>query len=92
MSTLPAFRLIGDRLLVRRDIEQAQTAAGLHIPETARDKLQAGEVVKVGPGVRADGLEPGARVVFGKYSEQEIALDGATFLILRESSILGVEL
>ena len=70
---------------------------GIIIPDTAKEKPQQGKVIAVGKGkVRDDGtvspldVQAGDKVLFGKYSGQEIKLDGDEFLIMREDEILGV--
>ena len=87
-----------DRVILRR-IEDTvnQTAGGLFIPDTAKEKPQEGEVIAVGEGkYKEDGtrqtldVKAGDRVLFGKYSGSEIKLDGEEFLIMREDEILGV--
>jgi chaperonin GroES len=87
-----------DRVIVRRIEESTnQTAGGLFIPDTAKEKPQEGEVIAVGEGkYKEDGtrqtldVNAGDRVLFGKYSGSEIKLDGEEFLIMREDEILGV--
>jgi len=87
-----------DRVIIRR-IEDStnQTAGGLFIPDTAKEKPQEGEVIAVGAGkYKDDGtrqtldVKAGDRVLFGKYSGSEIKLDGEEYLIMREDEILGV--
>jgi chaperonin GroES len=91
------FRPLYDRVLVKRIEAEERSAGGLVIPDTAKEKPQQAEVVAVGRGRRLkDGrvlelqVKPGDRVLFGKYSGDEIKLDGATHLILREDDILAV--
>ena len=87
-----------DRVIVRRlDEKSNQTAGGLYIPETAKEKPQEGEVIAVGAGkYKEDGsrqpldVKEGDRVLFGKYSGSEIKIDGEEFLIMREDEILGI--
>jgi chaperonin GroES len=87
-----------DRVIVRRIEESAnQTAGGLFIPDTAKEKPQEGEVIAVGEGkYKEDGtrqtldVKAGDRVLFGKYSGSEIKLDGEEYLIMREDEILGI--
>ena len=87
-----------DRVIVRRIEDSAsQTAGGLFIPDTAKEKPQEGEVIAVGEGkYKEDGtrqtldVRAGDRVLFGKYSGSEIKLDGEEFLIMREDEILGI--
>ena len=87
-----------DRVIVRRIEDNVnQTAGGLFIPDTAKEKPQEGEVIAAGAGkYKEDGtrqaldVQEGDRVLFGKYSGSEIKLDGEEFLIMREDEILGV--
>lgn len=87
-----------DRVIIRR-IEDSvnQTAGGLFIPDSAKEKPQEGEVIAAGDGkYKEDGsrqsldVKAGDRVLFGKYSGSEIKLDGEEFLIMREDEILGI--
>ena len=87
-----------DRVIIRRIEDNVnQTAGGLFIPDTAKEKPQEGEVIAVGAGkYKEDGtrqtldVKEGDRVLFGKYSGSEIKLDGEEFLIMREDEILGI--
>ena len=87
-----------DRVILRRIEDNVnQTAGGLFIPDTAKEKPQEGEVIAVGEGkYKEDGtrqtldVKAGDRVLFGKYSGSEIKLDGEEFLIMREDEILGM--
>ena len=90
-------RPLHDRIIVERIEESEQLVGGIIIPDTAKEKPQQGKVVAVGNGkVKDDGsvtpldVRAGDTVLFGKYSGQEIKLDGAEFLIMREDEILGV--
>ncbi len=87
-----------DRVIIRRIEDNVnQTAGGLFIPDTAKEKPQEGEVIAVGEGkYKEDGtrqtldVKAGDRVLFGKYSGSEIKLDGDEFIIMREDEILGI--
>src|SRR5882762_1326792 len=90
-------RPLYDRLVVKRIEETERMQGGLHIPDSAREKPQEGEVVAVGKGKRLeDGkLVPldvtvGDRILFGKYSGSDIKLDGEEYMIMREDEGLGV--
>jgi chaperonin GroES len=90
-------RPLYDRIVVKRVEEKEQMHGGLYIPDTAKEKPQEGEVVSVGKGKRLeDGkvvpldVQPGDRILFGKYSGSDIKLDGEEFLIMREDEVLGV--
>jgi len=87
-----------DRVIIKR-IEDSvnQTAGGLFIPDSAKEKPQEGEVIAAGQGkYKEDGtrqsldVKAGDRVLFGKYSGSEIKLDGEEFIIMREDEILGI--
>ena len=91
------FRPLHDRVLVRRVEEEAKTAGGIIIPDTAKEKPQEGEVVAVGTGARGDDNEivpmdvkAGDRILFGKWSGTEVKAEGEDLLIMKESDILGV--
>ena len=90
-------RPLHDRLIVERIEDTEQMVGGIIIPDTAKEKPQQGKVLAVGKGkVRDDGsvtpldVKPGDTVLFGKYSGQEIKLDGTEYFIMREEEILGV--
>ena len=87
-----------DRVIIRRIEESSnQTAGGLFIPDSAKEKPQEGEVIAAGEGkYKEDGtrqtldVKAGDRVLFGKYSGSEIKLDGEELIIMREDEILGI--
>lgn len=87
-----------DRVIVRRlDETSNQTAGGLFIPDSAKEKPQEGEVIAAGAGKYKENgerqtldVKAGDRVLFGKYSGSEIKIDGEELLIMREDEILGI--
>ena len=90
-------RPLHDRIIVERIEEGEQQVGGIIIPDTAKEKPQQGKIIAAGKGkVKDDGsvtpldVKAGDTVLFGKYSGQEIKLDGDEFLIMREDEILGV--
>ena len=90
-------RPLHDRILVKRIEEGEQKIGGIIIPDTAKEKPQQGKVVAVGGGkVKDDGrrialdVKDGDTILFGKYSGQEIKLDGEEFLIMREEEVLAI--
>jgi chaperonin GroES len=91
------FRPLHDRILVRRFEEGEVVKGGIIIPDTAKEKPQQGEVIAVGNGkiletgtkVPLD-VKAGDRILFGKYSGNEIKIEDEEFLILREDEVLGV--
>ena len=91
------FRPLHDRVVVKRIQEEAKTAGGIIIPDTAQEKPQEGEIVAVGPGALNDkgervalDVKAGDRVLFGKWSGTEVKVDGQDLLIMKESDIMGV--
>ena len=90
-------RPLHDRIIVERIEEGEQQVGGIIIPDTAKEKPQRGTIIAAGKGkMQDDGtvtpldVKAGDTVLFGKYSGQEIKLDGDEFLIMREDEILGV--
>ena len=90
-------RPLYDRIVVKRIEEQETTRNGIVIPDSAKEKPQEGEVMAIGRGKRLDGgkmvalgVQPGDRILFGKYSGNEITLDGTEYIIMREDDVLGV--
>jgi chaperonin GroES len=90
-------RPLSDRIVVNRIKEQETTHSGIVIPDSAKEKPQEGEVVAVGPGKRLDNgrlvaadVKAGDRILFGKYTGNEITLDGHEYVIMREDDVLGV--
>jgi chaperonin GroES len=91
------FRPLHDRVVVRRIEQEAKTAGGIIIPDTAKEKPQEGEIVAVGPGGRDESgklipidVKAGDRVLFGKWSGTEVKIDGEELLIMKESDIMGI--
>jgi chaperonin GroES len=90
-------RPLNDRVMVLRLEEEQKTVGGIIIPDTAKEKPQEGKVIAVGPGkVDEKGkrmgmdVKAGDRILFGKYSGNEIKVDGVEHLIMREEDILAV--
>jgi chaperonin GroES len=91
------YRPLHDRLVVRRLEDGEQTVGSIIIPDSAKEKPQRGTVIAVGSGtVKDDGtrvpldVTPGDLILFGKYTSQEITLDGEELLIMRENEVLAV--
>ena len=90
-------RPLHDRILVHRIEEGEQKVGGIIIPDTAKEKPQQGKVVAVGAGKSKDDgkripldVKEGDTILFGKYSGQEIKIDGEEYLIMREDEVLSV--
>ncbi len=90
------FRPLSDRVLVKRITEEEKTKGGIIIPDSAKEKPQEAKVVAVGPGRHEDGkvvamsVKAGDRILFSKYSGNEVKLDGEEHLIMKEDEILGI--
>ena len=87
---------LGDRVVLERELAESTTAGGIVLPDSAQDKPQKGKVVAVGDGhVKNDGtkialsLKKGDRVLFSSYAGDEIKIDDAEYLLLRESDVLA---
>ena len=90
-------RPLHDRILVKREEETEEKIGGIIIPDTAKEKPQRGKVVAVGNGKIADDgkrvaldVKSGDRILFGKYSGNEVKIDGDDYLILREEDVLAI--
>jgi chaperonin GroES len=90
-------RPLHDRIIVERIEEGEQKVGAIIVPDSAKEKPQQGKVIAVGKGkVDKDGkvtpldVKEGDTILFGKYSGQEIKLDGEEYLIMREEEVLGV--
>ena len=90
-------RPLHDRLIVQRLEEGEQKIGGIIIPDSAKEKPQQGKVIAAGNGkVKDDGkrvpldVKKGDLILFGKYTSQEVKLDGQEYLIMREDEVLAV--
>jgi len=90
-------RPLQDRILVQRVKEEEKTKGGIIIPDTAKEKPVEGRVIAVGIGKLSEEgnrialeVKKGDRILFGKYSGNEIKIEGEEYLIMREDDVLGV--
>ena len=90
-------RPLNDRILVKRVAEKSETASGIIIPDTAKEKPQEGKIVAAGPGkIDEKGerlpleISVGDRILFAKYAGTEITIDGETHFFMREDDVLGI--
>lgn len=91
------FKPLHDRVLVERLESESKTAGGIIIPDTAKEKPVEGLVIAVGNGAKSDNgdiiplqVKPGDKVLFGKWSGNEVKLDGKDYLVMKESDIIGI--
>lgn len=87
---------LGDRVVIKKVEAEETTKSGIVLPGTAKEKPQMAEVVAVGPGGMVDGKEVkmevkvGDKVIFSKYSGNEVKIDGEELTILRQDDILAI--
>jgi chaperonin GroES len=91
------FKPLYDKVLVERLESDSKTTGGIIIPDTAKEKPMEGRVISVGPGAKSEkgGVTPlqvkvGDKILFGKWSGNEIKLDGKDYLVIKESDIMGI--
>ena len=90
-------RPLHDRVIVKRVEEERTSAGGIVLPDSATEKPSEGEILAVGNGkqldngeVRALEVKVGDKVLFGKYSGNEVKVDGEDLIVMREEDIMGI--
>ncbi|MGH7355670.1 MAG: co-chaperone GroES [Candidatus Rokuibacteriota bacterium] len=90
-------RPLHDRMLVKREEEGEEKIGGIIIPDTAKEKPQRGKVAAVGAGKLDEhgkriplDVKSGDKILFGKYSGNEVKIDNVDYLILREEDVLAI--
>jgi chaperonin GroES len=85
-------RPLADRVLIEPKEAETQTAAGLYIPDTAKEKPQQGVVIAAGPGKKDEPMEVkvGDQVLYGKYAGTEVTVEDKKYLIVKQSDILAI--
>ena len=85
-------RPLSDRVLVEPKEAETKTAAGIYIPDTAKENPQQGTVLAEGPGKKDEPMEVkvGDSVLYGKYAGTEVTYEGKTYLIMKQSDILAI--
>ena len=85
-------RPLADRVVIEPQEAQTRTAAGLYIPDSAKEKPQQGIVVAVGPGKADEPMEVklGDTVLYGKYAGVELTVEDKKYLIVKQSDILAI--
>lgn len=93
-----AIRPLDDRVVVEPLEAEEKTQGGIVLPDTAKEKPQAGKVIAVGEGKLLENgkraplsVKKGDRVLYGKYSGTEVSVSSKEYLIMRESDILAIE-
>src|SRR6266511_2033610 len=91
-----SLKRLGDRIVVKPSEEEEMTAAGLVIPDTAKERTQEGEVIAAGPGKFEDGqrvpmdVSVGDKVIYSKYGGTEVKIEGVEYLILSARDVLAI--
>jgi len=92
-----SIRPLQDRVVVRRNEEEATSAGGIILADSAKEKPSQGVVVAVGNGKKLDNgsvqamdVKEGDKVLFGKYAGSEVKVDGEELIVMREDEIVGV--
>ena len=85
-------RPLADRVLIEPKEAETKTAAGIYIPDTAKEKPQQGKVIAVGPGKKDEpmGVKVGDEVLYGKYAGTEVSVEDKKYLIVKQSDILAI--
>lgn len=83
---------LADRVLIEPKEAETKTAAGLYIPDAAKEKPQQGTVVAAGPGKKDEPMEVkvGDQVIYGKYAGTEVTFEDKKYLIVKQSDILAI--
>jgi len=90
-------RPLDDRIVIKQSEAEEKTAGGIILPDTAKEKPQVGKVIAVGPGKLLDDgkrakmtVKKNDEVIYPKYIGNDVEIDGQTYVILRESDLLGI--
>lgn len=89
------FQPLADRILIKPQVSEDKTKSGIFIPDTAKEQRAEGEVVAIGTGLKNGkkyefSLKKGDKVVYSKYSGDEIKIEGKEYKVMREEEILGI--
>ncbi|KAF3977734.1 MAG: co-chaperone GroES [Methylococcales symbiont of Iophon sp. n. MRB-2018] len=90
-------RPLHDRIIVKRVEEETTSAGGIVLPGSAAEKPSEGEVLAIGNGKQLDNgdirtleVKVGDKVLFGKYSGNEVKIDGEELIVMREEDVMGI--
>ena len=91
------FKPLYDRIAVEAIEQEAKTAGGIYIPDTAKEKPVIGKVLYAGEGYRDESgkvtsmtVKVGDKVVFGKWAGNEVTIDGKKLIVMKESDVMGI--
>lgn len=85
-------KILAGKVLVKPDAAEEKTASGIIIPDSAKEKPQQGKVVLAGAAKKDEPMEvkPGDTVLYGKYSGQELTIDGVDYLLIAQNDVLYI--
>ncbi len=78
---------LADRVVAVREVAKTQTASGIYLPDTAKEKPMLAEVKAIGPDVK--GIKVGDKIIYKEYSTTELTIDGTEYLIVKEEDVLA---
>jgi chaperonin GroES len=81
---------LADRVMVKLEKNEAKTAGGIIIPDTAQEKTQTGTVAEIGDDKEVIKVKPGQKVMYDKYAGTQVKIDGSEYLILKMSDIIAI--
>ena len=87
---------LGDRVVLKQLVAEETTKSGIVLPGQTKEKPQQAEIIAVGPGGVIDGkevemhVEPGQKVIYSKYAGTDVEVDEETYIIVKQSDILGI--
>ncbi len=81
---------LADRVMVKLEKNEAKTAGGIIIPDTAQEKTQSGVVVEIGDDKDVIKVKAGQKVMYDKYAGTQVKIDGEEYLILKMSDIIAI--
>ncbi len=88
---------LDNRVIVEQLEAEEKTSGGIYLPDTAKEKPLIAKVIAAGPGSLLDSgeraamnVKKGDEVIYGKYSGNDVEVDGKNYVILRESDLLGI--
>ncbi len=81
---------LADRVMVKLEKNEAKTAGGIIIPDTAQEKTQTGVVVEIGDDKEVIKVKSGQKVMYDKYAGTQVKFDGTEYLILKMSDIIAI--
>jgi chaperonin GroES len=89
------FQPLADRILIKPLVSEDKTKSGIFIPDTAKEQRAEGEVIAIGTGLKNGkkyefSVKKGDKVVYSKYSGDEIKIEGKEYKVMREEEILGI--